>query len=56
MKEIDEEAVPLPTKLKRLRTKRENKQKNKLKDLLHDSRSASEIAREASEDDIWLPD
>lgn len=56
MKKEDVDDIPLPIKQRRLRQKRENKEKNRLKTLLHDSRPASEIAREAEEDDSWLKD
>lgn len=55
-KEDKEDEFSVPLKIKRLRTKRENKQKHRLKTLLHDSRNASKIVQETEEDDIWLPD
>lgn len=55
-KEDKEDEFSVPLKIKRLRTKRENKQKHRLKTLLHDSRNASEIADEAAEEDLFLPD
>jgi hypothetical protein len=53
-KEVPEGEESIPLKVKRLRTKQENKQKAKLHNLLRDSRSASEIAQEAEDDDGFL--
>jgi hypothetical protein len=53
MKRDDEENT-LPLKQKRLREKAEARQKAKLHNLLRDSRSASEIAQDAEEEDAFL--
>lgn len=51
--EKDEELIPLSVKLKRLRLKEEQKNKRKLLGLMHDSRPASEIAKDVEEDESW---
>lgn len=54
-KEADEgDSESIPLKVKRLRNKRDAAQKRTLNNLLRDSRSASEIAKDAEENDLLL--
>lgn len=51
--EEKEDVVPLSVRIKRMRLKEEQKSKRKLLSLLHDSRSAREIAKDVEEDESW---
>lgn len=53
MKKNEDEEF-LPKKQKRLKAKQERKTEQRIKNILHDSRQASEIAKDVDEDDHWL--